>query len=134
MVQTLDESQFTYSLYDGLTDFDFSDPSKPVLKGLVAEKWAANATATEFTFTLKKGLVFSNGDPVLPSSFKYAWVRNGQKSLASPYGYLIAYIKGGGDLQAGKVTNLDSSIIADDTAMTRDAARYEVFSTQLDTA
>ena len=118
MVQTLDEAQFTYSLYDGLTDFDFSDPTKPVLKGLVAEKWAANANASEFTFTIKKGLVFSNGDPVLPSSFKYAWVRNGQKSLASPYGYLINFIKGGADLQAGKVTNLDSSITADDTAMT----------------
>ena len=118
LVSTLDEAQITYSLYDGLTDFDFSDPTKPVLKGLVAEKWAGNATATEYTFTIKKGLVFSNGDPVLPSSFKYAWVRNGQKSLASPYGYLIAYVKGGADLQAGKVTNLDSSITADDTAMT----------------
>ena len=118
LVSTLDEAQITYSLYDGLTDFDFSDPTKPVLKGLVAEKWAANANATEFTFTIKKGLVFSNGDPVLPSSFKYAWVRAGQKSFASLYGYLIDYIKGGADLQAGKVTNLDSSIVADDTAMT----------------
>jgi oligopeptide transport system substrate-binding protein len=118
LVQTLDEAQITYSLYDGLTDFDFSDPTKPVLKGLVAEKWVANSNATEYTFTIKKGLVFSNGDPVLPSSFKYAWVRNGQKSLASPYGYLINFIKGGADLQAGKVTNLDSAIVADDTAMT----------------
>jgi ABC-type transport system substrate-binding protein len=95
LVQTLDEAQVTYSLYDGLTDFDFTDKTKPVLKGLVAEKWVANANATEYTFTIKKGLVFSNGDPVLPSSFKYAWVRNGQKSFASPYGYLIDYIKGG---------------------------------------
>ena len=118
LVQTLDEAQITYSLYDGLTDFDFTDKSKPVLKGLVAEKWVANTNASEYTFTIKKGLVFSNGDPVLPSSFKYAWVRNGQKSFASPYGYLIDYIKGGADLQAGKVTNLDSSIVADDTAMT----------------
>jgi len=118
LVQTLDEAQITYSLYDGLTDFDFSDRTKPVLKGLVAEKWVANSNATEYTFTIKKGLVFSNGDPVLPSSFKYAWVRAGQKSFASPYGYLINFIKGGADLQAGKVTNLDSAIVADDTAMT----------------
>ncbi len=117
-MQTLDESQITYALYDGLTDFDFTDKTKPVLKGLVAEKWTANSNATEYIFTIKKGLVFSNGDPVLPSSFKYAWVRAGQKAFASPYGYLIDFIKGGTDLQAGKVTNLDSSIIADDTAMT----------------
>jgi len=118
LVQTIDEAQITYALYDGLTEFDFTDPTKPVLKGLVAEKWVPNANATEYTFTIKKGLVFSNGDPVLPSSFKYAWVRNGQKAFASPYGYLIKFVKGGADLQAGKVTNLDSSIVADDTAMT----------------
>ena len=70
LVQTLDESQVTTALYDGLTDFDCQRRGKPVLKGLVAEKWEANADATEFTFTIKKDLTFSNGDPVLPSSFK----------------------------------------------------------------
>jgi len=118
LVQTLDESQVTTALYDGLTDFDFTDKTNPKLKGLVAEKWATNADATEFTFTVKKDQKFSNGDPVLPSSFKYAWVRNGQKEFASPYGYLINYVKGGADLQKGTVTNLDSAITADDSAMT----------------
>lgn len=118
LVQTLDESQVTTALYDGLTDFDFTDKSKPVLKPLVAEKFESNADATEFTFTIKKDQKFSNGDPVLPSSFKYAWVRNGQKDFASPYGYLINYVKDGAKLQEGEVTNLDESIIADDSKMT----------------
>jgi oligopeptide transport system substrate-binding protein len=119
LVQTLDESQVTTAIYDGLTDFDFTDKTKPVLKPLVAEKLPeANKDATEYTFTIKKGLTFSNGDPVLPSSFKYAWVRNGQKEFASPYGYLINYVKGGSKLQDGTATNLDDAIKADDTAMT----------------
>ena len=118
LVQTLDESQVTTALYDGLTDFDFTDKTNPKLKALVAEKWETNADATEFTFTVKKDQKFSNGDPVLPSSFKYAWVRNGQKEFASPYGYLINYVKGGADLQKGTVTNLDGALKADDTAMT----------------
>jgi oligopeptide transport system substrate-binding protein len=117
-VQTLDESQVTTAIYDGLTEFDFTDKTNPVLKAQVAEKWESNADATQFTFTVKKGQTFSNGDPVLPSSFKYAWVRNGQADFASPYGYLINYVKGGADLQKGTVTNLDSAIVADDTAMT----------------
>ncbi len=117
-VQTLDESQVTTAIYDGLTEFDFTDPTKPVLKAQVASKWEANSDATEYTFTIKPDQVFSNGDPVLPSSFKYAWVRNGQKDFASSYGYLIDYVKGGKDLQAGTVTNLDNSIVADDSAMT----------------
>ncbi len=118
LVQTLDESQVTTALYDGLTDFDFSDKAKPKLKGLVAEKWEFNKDATEITFTIKKGQVFTNDDPVLPSSFKYAWVRNGQKDFASPYGYLINFVKNGSKLQDGTVKNLDDSIIADDKAMT----------------
>jgi ABC-type transport system substrate-binding protein len=118
LVQTLDESQITSSLYDGLTEFDFTDKANPVLKGQVAEKWEPNADATEFVFTIKPDLQFSNGDPVLPSSFKYAWVRNGQKDFASPYGYFIKYVKGGADLQEGTVDNLDDAIKADDSAMT----------------
>jgi ABC-type oligopeptide transport system substrate-binding subunit len=118
LVQTLDEAQVTYALYDGLTDFDFSDATHPVLKPLVAEGWTSNSDATEFTFTIKKGQVFSNGDPVLPSSFKFAWVRAGKKSFASQYGYLIDYVKDGSKLQSGEVDNLDSSIMADDNAMT----------------
>jgi len=125
LVQTLDESQVTTALYDGLTDFDFSDKEHPALKGLVADKWTANADATEFTFNVKKDQVFSNGDPVLPSSFKYAWVRNGQKDFASPYGYFIKYIKDGDKLQDGTVDNLNGSIVADDNAMTLKATLSE---------
>jgi oligopeptide transport system substrate-binding protein len=117
-VQTLDESQVTTALYDGLTEFDYSDKSNPVLKGQVASKWESNADATEFTFTIKPNQQFSNGDPVLPSSFKYAWNRNGQADFASPYGYLINYVKGGKDLQDGTITDLGTAIVADDTAMT----------------
>ncbi|KLR61091.1 ABC-type oligopeptide transport system, periplasmic component [Actinobacteria bacterium IMCC26207] len=118
LVQTLDESQVTTALYDGLTDFDWSNPEAPELKGLAADSWTANADSSEFTFKIKDGLEFSNGDPVLPSSFAYAWVRNGQSEFASPYGYLIDYVKGGTALQDGTVTNLDSAIVADDSAMT----------------
>jgi oligopeptide transport system substrate-binding protein len=117
-VQTLDESQVTTALYDGLTEFDFSDKTNPVLKGQVASEWTSNADATEFTFTIKPGQTFSNGDPVLPSSFKYAWNRNGQADFASPYGYLINYVKGGKDLQDGTIKDLGDAIVADDTAMT----------------
>lgn len=117
-VQTLDESQITTAVYDGLTEFDYSDKTNPVLKGQVAKDWTSNPNATEFTFNIKPGQQFSNGDPVLPSSFKYAWNRNGQADFASPYGYLINYVKGGKALQDGTIKDLGDAIVADDTAMT----------------
>lgn len=116
-VQTLSESQITTALYDGLTDFDFTDKCNPELKGNVAESWEANADATEFTFKLKEGQVFSNGEPVLPSNFKKAWERNGSQELASAYSYLIAYVDGGDKVLDGSATEL-SGVTADDDTLT----------------
>ena len=98
-VQTLDESQVTNALFDGLLDFDFSDTCNPVLKPLVAEDLPeVNDDATVFTFKIKKGQKFANGESVLPHNFKQGWERAGSAELASSYGYLMAYIKGGADL------------------------------------
>ncbi|MFN8018466.1 MAG: peptide ABC transporter substrate-binding protein [Acidimicrobiales bacterium] len=116
-VQTLSESQITTALYDGLTDFDFSDKCNPELKGDVASSWEANADATEYTFKIKEGLKYSNGDPLKPSDFKAAWERNGSQKLASAYSYLIGYIEGGDKLLDGTATEL-SGVTADDEAMT----------------
>ncbi len=99
--QTLAEAQITTAMWDGLTDFDFTKKCAPVLKGAVASKWTANADATAFTFDLKKGYVFSNGEPVLPHNFKQGWERAGSADIASPYGYLINNIEGGALLQSG---------------------------------
>ena len=132
--QTLAEAQITTAMWDGLTDFDFTEKCAPVLKGALASKWTANADATVFTFDLKKGYTFSDGTPVLPHNFKQGWERAGSADIASPYGYLINNIKGGAVLQAGclddplpegdaackeplKDKTLDA-IVADDDAMT----------------
>lgn len=116
-VQTLSESQITTALFDGLTDFDFTEKCSPELKGQVAESWESNDDATEFTFKIKDDQVFSDGTPVLPSNFKAAWERNGSAELASAYGYLVTYIEGGAELQEGKTDEL-SGVTADDDAMT----------------
>lgn len=115
--QTLAEAQITTAMWDGLTDFDFTEKCSPVLKNLIAAKITPNKDATQFDFVLKKGYVFSNGEPVLPHNFKQGWERAGSAAIASPYGYLIDYIKGGDKLQAGKVKTL-SSIVANDKDMT----------------
>lgn len=117
VVQTLSESQITTALFDGLMDFDFTEKCAPELKGQVAESFEVNEDATEYVFKIKEDQVFSNGEPVLPSNFKLGWERAGSAELASAYGYLIGYIKGGADLQEGTVDTLDS-IVADDEAMT----------------
>jgi len=117
VVQTLSESQITTALFDGLTDFDFSEKCAPELKPGVADSFEANDDATEFTFVLKEGIEFSNGDPVLPSSFKKAWERAGSDEIGSAYGYLVEFIEGGSAVLEGTEEEL-SGAVADDEAMT----------------
>lgn len=112
-VQTLNEFQITQALFDGLTDFDFTEKCKPELKGDLAESWDVNDDATQYTFTLKKGIKYSNGTEVKASDFKKAWERAGSAELASAYGYLVNSIKGGEALQAGEADTLEG-VTADD--------------------
>jgi oligopeptide transport system substrate-binding protein len=124
----LDSYQVVNALYDGLTDLDFSDPENPEVKGLVAESFEPNADATEWTFTIRDGLTFSNGEPVVPTSFQRAWERASNAEFAGVYSYLFAFIEGGQEKlcngsdaeECEGVTPAEtiSGVTADDEAMT----------------
>jgi ABC-type transport system substrate-binding protein len=114
---TLDGFQITNAVYDGLTEIDFSDPDNPELKGLVAESWEPNEDATVWTFKIKEGLEFSNGEPVLPSSFQLSWERGSDPDFAGDYSYLYNFLAGGEEKLAGTAETI-SGIAVDDEAMT----------------
>ncbi len=125
----LDTYQVVNALYDGLTEFDYSDPDNPELKGQVAESFEPNDDATEWTFTIREGLTFSDGEEVLPSSFVRAWERATDPDFAGDYSYLFNFIEGGEEKLAGEADTI-SGVTADDDAMTltvRMAAPYANF-------
>ena len=66
---TLDAYQVVNAVYDGLTDIDASDPDNPEIVPQVAESFEANDDATEWTFTIRDGLTFADGEEILPSTF-----------------------------------------------------------------
>ena len=47
-----------------------------------------------YTYTLKKGLKWSNGQPLKASDFVYAWNRAASTELAADYSYMFEVIKG----------------------------------------
>jgi ABC-type oligopeptide transport system substrate-binding subunit len=127
----LDSYQVVNALFDGLTEIDFTDPENPQVKGLVAEKFESNADATVWTFTIKRGLTFSDGEAVLPSSFVRAWERASGPDMSAEgdYSYLFKVIQGGEAKLAGTAQTL-SGVKADDNAMTLEvtlAAPYANF-------
>jgi ABC-type oligopeptide transport system substrate-binding subunit len=93
-----------------------ADPKTGKLQPSIATKWEGNSDSTQWTFHLQK-TNFSNGDPVLPSSFKYAWERVIDPKLASDVSYHFKQIQGSKDVQDGKAKTM-SGITADDGAMT----------------
>ena len=114
---TVSESQVGDSIYDGLTAVDFSDLENPVTKGQVAESWESNDDASEWTFTVRDGLSFSDGTPVLPSSFQRGWESASNPDFAGDYSYLFSFIEGGQEKLDGTADTI-SGIEVDDDAMT----------------
>ncbi len=55
-----------------------------------------------YTYTLKDGLKWSNGDALTAKDFEYAWNRAASAELAADYGYMFEVVKGYADVAEGK--------------------------------
>ncbi len=112
-------------LFDGLTRINALTGK---LTADVAESYSSNADATQWVFKVRKGVKFSNGEDVLPSTFKKTWDRNVAPEFGSEYASLASTIDGYDAIQAGKKKTLN--VVADDAAMTLTvnlAAPYGLF-------
>ena len=114
LTSTLVGANVATMLFDGLTDTDANGN----LYGEVASKWKTTDGAKTWVFTLKKGLKFSNGESVLPSSFVNGWKRSLDSKLASEVAYHGDFILGMNAYSSGKAAFPASSVVADDKAMT----------------
>jgi ABC-type oligopeptide transport system substrate-binding subunit len=112
---TVGATQVNGSVYDGLTEVDYSNPAEPVARGLAAESWEADDESLVWTFQIRDGLTFSNGDPVLPSSFKRGWEL--MAAYGGNYSYVQGFVDGGQAVLDGDETEI-SGIEADDDEMT----------------
>ncbi|HEX2024472.1 MAG TPA: ABC transporter substrate-binding protein [Acidimicrobiales bacterium] len=113
LATTVQSAQPGHLLWDGLTETDYRTGE---LRPMVAERWDSNGDATVWTFKLRPGVTFSNGDPVQPSDFKYAWERVVTRSMASSLSYHLtdnARIKGARAMLEGTGTEL-TGVRADD--------------------
>jgi len=90
------------------------DPDGEPLPG-VADKWENNEDCTEWTFDLKTGTKFHNGEEVNAEAFKRGWERVAAKKSASEVAYHLAGIEGFDQMQAGTAKAL-SGVDASDPA------------------
>ncbi len=70
-----------------------------------------------YTFTLRDGIKWSNGDPVTAEDFEYAWKHALNPDTASDYAFQLYYLKGGEayNTGAGKVEDVGVKAIDEKT-------------------
>lgn len=106
--QESEGTQVEQMLFDSLTAVDTK--SNTVVPA-AAESFSANDDNTVFTFKLRKGAKFQDGEPVNADAFVYAWTRivdpKTNPKDPSVISYHLAAVKGFDDLSSGKATTLE---------------------------
>jgi len=101
IVEDVDTSYVVGNLFEGLYNEDAKGNPVPG----AAESYDVNKDNTVFTFHLRKGAVWSNGDPVKASDFVFSWRRAVDPKTASNYSYFpgLVGVKNADDIVAGKM-------------------------------
>lgn len=84
----------------GLMKLDSNDKPIPDL----AESYTVSADKLTYTFKLRQGVKWSNGEPVTAKDYIFAWTTAMTKATGSSYSFILTdNIKGGQDFYDGKI-------------------------------
>ncbi|PWK11574.1 peptide ABC transporter substrate-binding protein [Tumebacillus permanentifrigoris] len=86
------------NINEGLTRLDKDGKAQPAL----ADKWEVSADGKTYTFHIRDGVKWSNGDPVTAKDFEYSWKRTLDPKTAAEYAFMVAWVKGGDEYNQGK--------------------------------
>ncbi|MBI2814868.1 MAG: peptide ABC transporter substrate-binding protein [Opitutae bacterium] len=90
LVDAYTESRLVAALFEGLTVIDErTSTAAPA----AAERWETSADGLTWTFRLRAGLRWSNGEPLTADDFVQSWRRCLSPELASPYAYFFYPVK-----------------------------------------
>ncbi len=89
--------------YEGLTKFNDKLETVPGS----AESWEYNADATELTFVLRDGLVYSDGAPLNAQRFAYSLTRNMNPATAGEYSSITDEIVGASEWRGADTAAAD---------------------------
>ena len=110
-----------------------ADAATELPEGVVNE----DGTVT-YTYTLRDGLVWSDGQPVTAGDFAFAWQRAASTDLAADYGYMFEVVDGYSDIWAtdddGNYLNPDAKlnvVAVDDKTLEVTTANYVAYWNEL---
>ncbi len=105
------QSTIYAALYEGLVT---CDPDGNIIPGC-AESWEPNEDQTEYVFTLREGLKWSDGEPLKAQDFVYSWLRVLDPATASTYSWFVQmFLKNGTAYSNGEVSAEEVGVKATD--------------------
>jgi oligopeptide transport system substrate-binding protein len=104
-------SDVLLNVMEGLYRLDENTQPQPAQ----AESVDISEDQLTYTFTLRDGIKWSNGDPVTAQDFKYAWLRAINPDTGSQYAYIITtFVEGAAAYNEGSGSESDVAIDAID--------------------
>jgi oligopeptide transport system substrate-binding protein len=107
--------QVVRDLYEGLTAEDANGQITPG----AADSWTLDSSATIYTFHLRPGAKWSNGDEIIATEFVQGLRRAVDPNTASGSAGLLAVIKGASDIIAGRKNVAELGVTADGVSTVR---------------
>ncbi|MGL5753904.1 MAG: ABC transporter substrate-binding protein [Paraclostridium sp.] len=110
-IPTLDPSKATdaesffimTNTMEGLVRMGEGDKALPAM----AESWETSEDGKTWTFKLRPGIKWSNGDDITAQDFVYSWHRTLNPKTASEYSYILYDVVGAKDYNTGKESSTD---------------------------
>src|SRR5690349_21020523 len=109
-------------VYRGLVTWD--DEGKEIVPAL-AEKVDASSDGLKYTFTIRKGVKFSNGREITADDVKYTFERLLNPKTASPGTFIFDLIAGAKDFMDGKATEVSGIKVVDPATVEFTLSRTE---------
>lgn len=88
------------SIFEGLTCID-EGTSQPVPGA--ADRWEVSPDGLVYTFRIRQGARWSNGDPLTAADFVYSFRRTLSPALASEYAYMLFFIENAEAYSEGRI-------------------------------
>ncbi|MGN2337791.1 peptide ABC transporter substrate-binding protein [Clostridium cagae] len=108
--EAVDSATIIVNAFEGLYKLDENNKAIPG----IAEKCDVSEDGTVYTFHIRDGVKWSNGEPVTANDFEYSWKRVLNPATASGYAFQMSYIKGADAYNQGKGSLEDVGIKAID--------------------
>ena len=99
------EGRICLALFEGLTT---RNAKGDIIPGM-AESWEISPDGLIYTFHLRPGIKWSNGEPITSADFVNSWERVLNPATASEYAYQLCYLKNAADYNSGKLTDFFAS-------------------------